>query len=272
MVLYACCLAEKMKTNFKEFAHISNYRCNYNMMHSNISIDHALQLLKTHGKVSSPFNTDETTVELRVDKEVADELSRMTSTPHTYDNSTMVVKGSHALDFMYALNPTHPLMLEWLIYNVKYFQRNLPQCKVFTTRSDAVIPSKVRVSDVGYDLTIVGVHKQVGTNTCLYDTGIRLEMPQGVYAEVIPRSSLVKSGYMLTNSVGIIDNTYTGNIYVALTKVDPNAPELTLPWRCCQLVYRHQVHVDIEQCVEENNETAPVGRGEGGFGSTGMGK
>jgi dUTP pyrophosphatase len=123
---------------------------------------------------------------------------------------------------------------------------------------------------VGYDLTILSAHKQVGTNTILYDTGISLEMPQGVYAEVIPRSSIVKSGYMLTNSIGIIDNTYTGNIYVALTKVDPNAPDMQLPWRCCQLVFRHQVHVDIDEAEAATEATTQCtkGRGDGGFGST----
>lgn len=37
---------------------------------------------------------------------------------------------------------------------------------------------------------------------------------------------------MLANSVGIIDNGYTGNLFIALKKIDPNA-EIQLPFRCC---------------------------------------
>lgn len=48
----------------------------------------------------------------------------------------------------------------------------------------------------------------------------------GYYLQVFPRSSLSKSGYALANSVGIIDENYTGNIFIALTKTEPFAREL----------------------------------------------
>lgn len=63
-------------------------------------------------------------------------------------------------------------------------------------------------------------------NTILYDTGIKINVKYGYYAEVVPRSSLSKSGYMLANSIGIIDNSYRNNIFVALTKINPDAPDI----------------------------------------------
>ena len=232
----------------------------------------ACSLFKKVGRVNSIANADTAVITLHVGRNVAEQMSRATNTPYEYNetDSIMTITGSHALDFMYSLDPTDPNLLNWLLYNPRYFQRNLPPIQITKTHPDAVMPSKTRVSDAGYDLTVIAVHKEIGTHTKLYDTGIRLEMPQGIYAEIVPRSSMSKSGYMLANSIGIIDNTYRGNIYVALTKVDPNAPDAVLPWRCCQLIFRHQVHVDLEEVRPAPAPLSTLGRGEGGFGSTGV--
>lgn len=146
-------------------------------------------------------------------------------------------------------------------------QAKLQTCKIWRVNNDAILPSKVRESDVGYDLTIIKKHKQLNSVTALYDTGIKLDIPFGMYVEVAPRSSLSKSGYMLSNSIGIIDPSYVGNIYVALTKVDPDAPEIEFPFRCCQLIFKEQKHVNIVETTEQLENT---GRGDGGFGSTNL--
>ena len=143
----------------------------------------------------------------------------------------------------------------------------LPKCRVFLSDPDAVVPTKTKASDAGYDLTVIKKAKQLRDNVALYDTGVKLNMDVGYYAEVVPRSSLSKSGYMLANSVGIIDNSYRGNIYVALVKIDPSAPDIEFPFRCCQLIFRKQYHVDM---TIEKNDLENTARGEGGFGSTGQ--
>ena len=103
-------------------------------------------------------------------------------------------------------------------------------------------------------------------NTILYDTGIKISLDFGYYAEIAPRSSLSKSGYMLANSIGIIENTYTGNLFIALTKTDPNMPDLVLPFKCCQLIFKPQVFINL---VESNIPFDSITiRGSGGFGST----
>ncbi len=141
----------------------------------------------------------------------------------------------------------------------------LPQLKVYRTCEEAVLPSKCRASDVGYDITIVKEAKVLNANTKLYDTGIKLDIPNGYYVEIVPRSSLSKSGYMLANSVGIIDQSYRGNIYVALTKINIDTTEPELPWRCCQLILKKQIYGKILESKEDFNET---NRNTGGFGST----
>lgn len=79
------------------------------------------------------------------------------------------------------------------------------------------------------------------------------------------RSSLPKLGYMLANSVGIIDNEYRGNVMIQLFKFDSNAPPLELPCRIAQLIPRKMVPIEFEEIVTVTTTTT---RGEGGFGST----
>jgi deoxyuridine 5'-triphosphate nucleotidohydrolase len=141
----------------------------------------------------------------------------------------------------------------------------LPQIKVFRHDENAILPSKTRVSDAGYDITIIKEAKKLTDNTTLYDTGIKLDIPNGYYVEIVPRSSISKSGYILANSVGIIDQSYRGNILVALTKTCPTAADIELPFRCCQMIIRKQIYGKIIECPEDFNETS---RNEGGFGST----
>jgi dUTP pyrophosphatase len=118
-------------------------------------------------------------------------------------------------------------------------------------------------------LTIIREHKRLTPDTALYDTGIQLEIPNGYYVEIVPRSSISRSGYILANSVGIIDQGYRGNLYIALTKINENSPdlltELRLPWKCCQMIVRKQVYSRLVA----GKEIEKSSRDTGAFGSTG---
>jgi deoxyuridine 5'-triphosphate nucleotidohydrolase len=194
------------------------------------------------------------------DDQMVSSVSSLLTVPFDIDifGTTIVMRGCNAIDFMGIVAPKDHRLQEWL--------GNVTPCKVYKTDADAVMPSKARISDVGYDLTIIKKVKTPNNTTTLYDTGISIKMAHGMYAEVVPRSSISKSGYMLSNSIGIIDNSYTGNILIALTKIDADAPEIALPFRCCQLIIRHQVFVDITEVYAPLEETHRAG---GGFGSTG---
>lgn len=154
------------------------------------------------------------------------------------------------------------------IYPVKHLSEMFPTvaCKFFKTNPNAVAPSKTRLSDVGYDLTVISKYKQLNNVTSLYDTGIKISIEPHFYIEVVPRSSLSKSGYMLANSMGIIDQSYRGNIYIALTKIDPEATPIQFPFKCCQIIIRPQYQAIFE---ESDTDLTSTHRGEGGFGSTG---
>lgn len=127
---------------------------------------------------------------------------------------------------------------------------------------DVPIPKRGTPYSVGWDLAAIKVHKKLNDTTTLYDTGIKVIPPAGYYTEIIPRSSLSKTGYMLANSVGIIDCDYRENLLIALTKIDKNSPELELPFTRCQLVLRKAEYFTMD---EIDNVQA---NGRGSFGST----
>ncbi len=134
----------------------------------------------------------------------------------------------------------------------------------FSLEEGALHPFKKRVSDTGWDLFLIKLIDKEG-DFYFYDTGVRVKPPAGYYLDLVPRSSLSKSGFMLANSVGIIDMTYRGTIKVPLFKFDRSKPDPELPFRAVQLIPRRYYPVEMRE-VKSLNETH---RGEGGFGSTG---
>lgn len=192
--------------------------------------------------------------------------------PYMIEQHAIVFEGTNCMDMLGKLYKTSTPETRLKTNFEKFvnlstlgYRSTLPVCEVFKVDDKAVLPSKEKMSDVGYDLTIIKESKKWHSDITLYDTGVRINIEHGYYAEVVPRSSLSKSGYMLANSVGIIDPSYRGNILVALVKVDKSAPDLELPFRCCQLIFKKQVNMDIQEVYQDFDTTT---RGDGGFGST----
>jgi dUTPase len=138
-------------------------------------------------------------------------------------------------------------------------------CKIARTEQTAVIPSKLRASDEGYDLTLIGILKNMGTNTIMYDTGIHVEVPLGFHIEIIPRSSISKYGYMLTNSTGMIDVNYKGKLGICLTKIDLLKPDIVLPQPLGQMVLKQSIHFLVKEVPFD--DLIKTERGAKGFGS-----
>lgn len=138
-------------------------------------------------------------------------------------------------------------------------------CDIELVHPAAVFPSKSHETDVGFDLSVIGVFSQINDSIKVYDTGIRISPPPGFYAEIIARSSLPLKGYSLANAVGVIDPSYRGNLYITLIKINPFADEITFPFRCCQLVFRR---IENNIMFRRSGVDQETERGEGGLGST----
>lgn len=101
---------------------------------------------------------------------------------------------------------------------------------------------------------------------CLVKTGLFLELPAGVEAQVRPRSGLaLKKGITVLNAPGTIDADYRGEVGVILINLSKEKFSIQPGDRIAQLVFATHEQADF-QMVESLSETE---RGEGGFGSTG---
>lgn len=100
----------------------------------------------------------------------------------------------------------------------------------------------------------------------LISLGIAMQLPKGYEAHIVPRSSTFKNfGLIQTNSMGVIDNTYSGNTDVWMfpayavrnTKININD-------RICQFrIIKNQPKIEFNE-VKSLNDT-----NRGGFGSSG---
>lgn len=85
------------------------------------------------------------------------------------------------------------------------------QIKFKKLSSKAVIPQRAHQTDAGFDLVATSrIFDKDGNAT--YGTGIAVEIPEGYMGLVFPRSSIAKKDLALSNSVGIIDSGYRGEI------------------------------------------------------------
>ena len=97
-------------------------------------------------------------------------------------------------------------------------------------------------------------------------TGIACEFPEGYFGMVVPRSSVgTKRGLVLANTVGIIDNSYRGDIMMIFRNASDDTQEIHHGERLAQMILLPYVKYSIE----DTDTLSETERGEGGFGSTG---
>lgn len=141
--------------------------------------------------------------------------------------------------------------------------------KIKKLHPDAVIPSYAKEGDAGMDLTAVSVERDVYSNF-VYRTGIAIEIPKEYVGLLFPRSSISKKLQLFSNSVGVIDSGYRGEITMKLKDSTgiPSSQEKNIYLqneRIGQLIIIPYPQIEFEE-VEELSETE---RGVGGYGSTG---
>jgi dUTP pyrophosphatase len=105
----------------------------------------------------------------------------------------------------------------------------------------------------------------------LVPTGLVLEIPAGWEGQVRPRSGLaLRHGIGILNAPGTIDSDYRGEVGVILVNLGEAPFSVKRGDRIAQLVI---ARVESPQSIEwvESDDLEGSGRGEGGFGSTGVG-
>ena len=160
---------------------------------------------------------------------------------------------------------------------------------------DAVIPSYAHSTDCGLDLTAVSKTFDEYGNV-VYGFGLAFEIPEGYAGFIFPRSSNHKSGLLLTNSVGIVDSCYRGEVTAKFATRSTTSLPRTL-WHRLKFFFTGKIrgYNMITWCHYSENENYNIGdrvaqmvilpypkvefvqvdelsnteRGTGGYGSTG---
>ena len=134
---------------------------------------------------------------------------------------------------------------------------------------NAVLPMRAHTSDAGFDLTctrITTTINECGQLMLVYHTDIAMEIPEGYVGLLFPRSSIYKKSLRQTNSVGVIDSSYRGEVQVVMATTTDVLPAVYKEGeRFCQLVIVKLPDIEIA----EAEELSTSDRGEDGFGSTG---
>lgn len=137
--------------------------------------------------------------------------------------------------------------------------------KIKKLHPDAVIPKYAKPGDAGMDLTAVSVEDEYYNGNVVYNTGLAFEIPEGYVGLLFPRSSNSKKGLLLSNSVGVIDSGYRGEVSFKFKVLNSSMGIYKVGERIGQILIVPYPQIEFEE-VEELSETE---RGTGGYGSTG---
>lgn len=149
---------------------------------------------------------------------------------------------------------------------------------------NAVIPSYAHNGDVGMDMTVISVEYDKKKDMYIYHTGLACELEKGYALLLFPRSSNCKTDAYLTNSVGVVDPIYRGEIQFRFKnrdryrksllewisgKIDEDRALELAPYKAGDRIGQMIILPYPKVECWEFNELSDTDRGSGGFGSTG---
>lgn len=168
------------------------------------------------------------------------------------------------------------------------------EVKIKKLHKDAVIPFKTYPSDFCYDVVAVS-EEEIAPNVWKYGLGFALQIerpPLSDYSKFMaimlrkqeddiqkerdsqtnisidlrPRSSIYKTGMILSNSIGTIDENYNGEIFLVFYHVLPNMPR----YKVGNAIAQMKIGTTFPINFVEVKELSKTDRNDGGFGHTGI--
>ena len=137
--------------------------------------------------------------------------------------------------------------------------------KVKRMVNHAKLPIRGSVGAAGYDLHAVEKTVIPAQSRSVVKTGIAIEIPEGLYARIAPRSGLsVKKP--IDVGAGVVDSDYRGEIGVVLINHSNKDFEVNVGDRIAQMILEQ---IKTPEVVKQA-DLDQTDRGEKGFGSTGM--
>lgn len=135
---------------------------------------------------------------------------------------------------------------------------------------DAVVPYKTYDKDFCYDVVATSC-EQIAPNVYRYGTGLAFQIDRGghdktknISIDFRPRSSVWKTGMVLSNAVGTVDELYHSEVMAVFYHILPDMPKYEVGDRIGQIKIGSTEPIDFIE-VDELDFT-----GRGGYGSTGL--
>ena len=152
--------------------------------------------------------------------------------------------------------------------------------KIKKLYKDSVLPTKAHTTDAGYDMY---AHSKSYDNdgNVVYGSGVAMEIPKGYVGLLFPRSSNAKKDLLLSDSVGVIDSGFRGEISFKFKASIHASRHEKLNVEVCAFVNKpatYNISDRIGQIIimpypeiefVEVEELSDSERGKGGYGSSG---
>lgn len=156
---------------------------------------------------------------------------------------------------------------------VKFISDKAKELYLKASEGESIFPFKKHKSDFCYDVVATSC-EEIAPNVYKYGLGVAFQIDRG--AEFVasstklsidfrPRSSVWKTGMVLSNCTGTIDESYTGEVSAIFYHLFPDMPIYKVGDRIGQIKIGVTLPIDFKE-AESLDATE---RGDGGFGSTG---
>lgn len=141
--------------------------------------------------------------------------------------------------------------------------------KIKKLHPNAIIPQYQTAHSAGFDLHSLDSHILKAGDRVLISTGLVFEIESHYEVQVRPRSGLaLKNGISVLNTPGTVDSDYRGEIKVLLINYSNEDFVIQAGDRIAQGVVCRVYQAEFE----ETQSLTQTQRGEGGFGSSGVGQ
>ncbi len=144
---------------------------------------------------------------------------------------------------------------------------------VYKVRESAKLPVRAHPTDAGMDLFFCPENPTEcvsirPSNTCLLETGLKIEVPEGFMLEVKNKSGIASKKHLVAGAC-VVDSGYDGEIFVNLHNIGKNTQVIEPGQKIAQGVFVRIAQPMLIEITEDNIYGGTTARGSGALGSTG---
>lgn len=136
----------------------------------------------------------------------------------------------------------------------------------FELGKDAKTPYRKYTGDAGWDLFVSRPVTIKAGETADVHTDVRISMPPYLWARIVGRSSTLRHHNLMVNE-GVIDNGYTGELFVCVHNMGNKPFKVEKGMRLAQVIF-HSIE-DVRWSQVDEIKDVSGKRNSNGFGSTG---